>query len=212
MASCSPTRQRARCSSLNSHSNSRTPAAPVRRSVRRHGVAAIVLLSGLAAAPPAAADPQWNTALVPSGCLLGDRGAVFDRTAFCGAVRADVLFLRERTGDFGLGPYVSFGTAAFEDFRPSVGISALLPIIDDFPVVLSGGLVLRDLQHPGWSSSLFWGLRSYNFHGTYNLAFGVVLGMERDFSDPSRSAATIGFHVDGFLLALPGLLLLGAFR
>jgi hypothetical protein len=118
--------------------------------------------------------------------------------------------LRSRTGDFGLGPYLSLGTAAFDDLRFSAGVSALAPIIEDFPLVVSLGALGRDGGDFGLSSSLFWGLRSYNFHGGFNLAFGVTLAGERTFGAQPSNAVSLGFQVDGLVLALPFLLLVGS--
>ena len=163
-------------------------------------------------APSAHAAPQWNTGLVASGCLLGDRDALFERVAFCGQARGDVLFLRNRVGDFGVGPYLAVGTAAFDDLRISLGASALLPVVDDFPLVLSLGALGRDRGDFGLTSSVFWGLRSYNFHSRYNLAFGFFLAGERTFGSEPQSALSLGFQVDGFVLALPFLLIGGALQ
>lgn len=158
------------------------------------------------------AAPQWNTGLVASGCLLGDRDAVFERVGFCGQARGDILFLRNRVSDFGLGPYLAVGTAAFDDLRVSLGASALVPMIDDFPLVVSLGALGRESGDMGLSSSLFWGMRSYNFHSGYNLAFGFSLAGERTFGSQPSSAFSLGFQVDGFVLALPFLLLVGALQ
>lgn len=161
-------------------------------------------------AGPGHARPQWNTGLVASGCLIGAGDAAFERVAFCGQARGDVLFFRERTFDVGLGPYLALGTAAFDDLRVSTGLSALLPVIEDFPVVFSLGALARDGGHFGLSSSLFWGLRSYNFHSGYNLAFGVSLAGERTFGGEPSNAISLGVQVDGMVLVLPFLLLVGA--
>lgn len=175
--------------------------------VRAVAVAVLALL-----ARPALAAPQWNTAIVPSGCLLGTSDDIFERVAFCGSARGDVLFLRENARDFGVGPYASVGTAAFEDFRASLGVSALLPVIEDFPLVLSLGPLLRDGRELGVSGTAFWGLRSYNHYGSYNIAVGLALGAERTFGEREVSAITIGLHIDGFVLAIPPLLLFGALK
>jgi hypothetical protein len=129
---------------------------------------------------------------------------------FCGQARGDVLFLRERTSDFGLGPYLAVGTATFSDLRASAGLSALFPVIEDFPVVLSLGALTRDIDSFGVSGSLFWGLRSYNFHSGYNLAFGVSLAAERTFGAAPSNALSLGVQVDGLVLVMPFLLLIGA--
>jgi hypothetical protein len=160
----------------------------------------------------ARAAPQWNTGLVASGCLLGEGDEAFERVAFCGQARGDVLFWRERVSDFGLGPYLSVGTAAFDDLRVSFGASALLPVLDDFPVVLSLGMLGREHGDLGLSTSAFWGLRSYNFHAGYNLAFGFSLSAERTFGAEASNALSLGFQADGFVLALPFLLIAGALQ
>ncbi len=184
--------------------------ASARRAPTRTGAA--LLLAALATAHGAQAAPQWNAALNPAGCLLGDDSNLFDRAAFCGSLRGDVLFFRHRARDWGLGPYFSAGSAAFEDLRLSLGASALVPVVEDFPLVISLGPLLRDGRHPGVSAQLFGGVRSYNFHGSYNLAFGATLGFERDFSADARNVLSVGLHVDAFVLALPILLLSGALR
>jgi len=161
---------------------------------------------------PARAAPQWNVGLLASGCLLGDRGAAFERAAFCGSARGDLLFLRERTADFGLGPYLALGTTAFEDLRVSGGASALLPLAEDFPLVFSLGALLRNEGDVGVSGSVFWGLRSYNFHGSYNVAMGLSLSAERTFGDSATNSLALGVQIDGAVLVLPFLLLAGALQ
>lgn len=163
-------------------------------------------------AGPVEAGPQWNTGLVAAGCLLGDGEAAFERAAFCGSARGDVLFLRERTADFGFGPYLSLGTTAFEDVRVTGGVSALLPLSEDFPLVVSLGGLVRGAGDFGVSSSVFWGFRSYNFHSAYNLAFGLSLAAERTLGERGGNALALGVQVDGIVLAMPFLLLAGALQ
>ncbi|MGC4090748.1 MAG: hypothetical protein QM756_23325 [Polyangiaceae bacterium] len=160
----------------------------------------------------AKASPQWDTNLVPAGCLLGDDGALFERVAFCGSAQVDLLLLRESTRDFGLGGYAGVGTAAFSDFRIGAGARALIPILEDFPLVASLGGVLRDGRDFGVESSLFWGARGFNFHGSYNLAGGVVITQTHLFEGPRSNSLAVGLQVDGFVLAAPFLLLLGALQ
>ncbi|MFZ5895923.1 MAG: hypothetical protein ACOY0T_33010 [Myxococcota bacterium] len=160
----------------------------------------------------AQAHPQWNTGLLGAGCLVGDDDTWFDHAAFCGAAQADLILLRERTSDFGFGPYASVGTTAFSDLRLSLGARALFPIIEDFPLVASAGGVLRDGREPGVEASLFWGPRSFNFHGSYNLAGGVVLSGTHLFDGPRSNVLALGVQLDGFILAVPWLLLWGALK
>lgn len=182
---------------------------------RPHDISAALLggaLGLLLWSRPAHADPQWNTGLVASGCLLGEGNATFERVAFCGQARADLNFFRERTSDFGFGPYVAIGTAAFDDLRISAGLSALAPMFEDFPLVFSLGALSRTSGDFGLSTSVFWGLRSYNFHGGYNLAFGLSLAGERTFGAEPSNAISLGVQLDGMVLALPFLLLVGAMQ
>ena len=159
------------------------------------------------------ADPEWNVGVLAAGCLIGDRPrVVFDHAAFCGSVGGDVLFLRQSTRDVGFGPYASVGTAAFGDLRLSAGARALLPVIEDFPIVASVGGVLRDGRDPGLEASMFWGLRSFNFHGSYNIALGLVLGGTHLFDAPRSNAISVGAQIDGAVLALPLLLAFGALK
>ena len=178
-----------------------------------HRLAApLIACSLLGSVETARAAPQWNVALTASGCLVGARNAAFERVAFCGQTRGDVLFLRHRVSDFGFGPYVALGTAGFEDLRFSGGGSALLPVAADFPLVVSLGLLARERGDFGLSSSLFWGPRSYNFHAGYNLAFGFCLAAERTVGAEASNALSLGFQADAFVLALPVLLIAGVLR
>lgn len=175
-------------------------------------VTSLIVLGILLFSAPASADPQWNTGLVASGCVLGSNESIVERGAFCGAVEGDVLFLRNSTHDFGLGPYAAIGTAAFSDWRASAGARALFPIAEDFPLIASLGAVVRDAHDPGIETSFFWGVRSYNFHGSYNLAGGLVLSGTHLFDGPRPNAIALGIQLDAFVLAIPWLLLRGALK
>ena len=41
--------------------------------------------------------------------------AIWSETAFWLGARGDVLFAREGTSDFGIGPYLEIGTLAFDE-------------------------------------------------------------------------------------------------
>lgn len=186
----------------------RRAQAEWRRLFRASAVVAIAMTAPAAAR----AEPQWNAAAVAGGCILGTPQDAFEVAAFCGKLRADLLFLRERTSDYGAGPYLSLGTAAFDDLRGAAGLSVLLPVLEDFPAIVSVGGILTDEAQVGLDSSLFFGLRSYNFYGAYNFAGGGVLGFERTFGDGATTAVSIGAQIDGLILALPFLLAWGALQ
>ncbi len=156
------------------------------------------------------ARPQWSFGAVPAACWSSSQENAVPR--FCGTLTSDLLLFRERTRDAGLGPYLSVGTFAFRDVRFAGGARGLLPIIEDFPLVLSAGALVHDDGRYGVDGSAFFGVRSYNFHGWYNFAAGLVLGVQHTIGEPSETAWTLGARVDGLLLALPFLLAWGALQ
>lgn len=154
------------------------------------------------------AGPEWNVAAQTNLCGLGgsDSG-IWQKTGFCGGFRGDVLFGRDRNSDFALGPYARFGTATFSDVRFGGGLSLLLPTFEgDFPIVLSAGALSRNGSDLRWSTEAFFGLRSHNFHGSYAMASGVVLGADSAVTGGHGNTLYIGLQVDGLWIALPFIL------
>lgn len=160
----------------------------------------------------ASAGPQWNAGFVAAGCALSGPQNKLERIAFCGELRGDVLFGRARVGDFGAGPYLAIGTAAFEDTRVATGVSLLLPVIEDFPLVFSAGGLATDSGQLGLDLTTFFGVRSYDHYGAYNFAAGAVIGAERTFGERSSTALSLGLQIDGLIVALPFLLAWGALK
>jgi hypothetical protein len=120
-----------------------------------------------------------------------------------------LLFARARNRDFGFGPYLEVSSAGFWDARYGGGLSALLPITSDFPLVLSVGAYGHEALSMALGSTVFFGLRSHNFHGGYNLATGVVVSGYRDLGAEHATLVTVGLELDALLLAMPFLLLSG---
>jgi hypothetical protein len=168
-------------------------------------------LGVLAFTPGAFAAPQWSAGIDPSLCTISAPGAD-RRWVFCGDVYSDLILGRERERDFGVGPYLGLGTVAFEDLRARAGASLHVPAWEDFAFVLSGGGLLDDGGQPGIDAALFFGIRSYNFHGAYNFAGGVVLDAQKTFGDDESTVVALGLRVDGLALAVPFLLLWGALQ
>jgi len=135
-----------------------------------------------------------------------------DRWAFCADLHSDVIFGRERERDYGFGPYASFGTVAFDELHAAGGLTLLVPTFEDLSLGLSGGASLDDAGRLGFDSELFYGIRSYNFHGVYNFAAGLVVGVGRTFGDDRSTLVTVGLRVDGFIVAAPFLLAWGALQ
>jgi len=127
----------------------------------------------------------------------------FEKVGFCNAAHADVLLLRQSGSDFGLGPSLRLGTARFSDVRLDAGLSVLLPLFEAFPLVLEAGPYLRNFGAPGAFGSAFFGLRSFNYYGHYEMAAGLSIIAERSFTAGTPSAIWITARIDGSWLALP---------
>ena len=167
----------------------------------------VFLLTGAAHAEPQT-HVAWRTAV----CGDGARGDVWSQTRWCNGLTADLLLLRQRNRDFGLGPYVEVSTAGFWDARFGGGVSGLLPVTEDVPVVISLGVYDHALEHAALGASVFWGVRSYNFDSAYNYAFGLYASVQRDLGGVRASLVSVGLEIDGFFLAAPFLLAAGALR
>ena len=164
------------------------------------------LLALLGGTPRVHAEPEWNVAAQTSLCGLGsDR--VWQKTGFCGSFRGDLLFGRARNADFALGPYATIGTATFSDLRFGGGLSLLIPTLEgDFPIVLSAGALSRNANDFRLAGQAFFGLRSHNFHGSYAMASGIVLGGDSTLSGAPANTLYVGLQIDGMWLALPFIL------
>jgi hypothetical protein len=178
----------------------------VSRLARTAGLGVLLLTSA------ARAEPQTHVAWRTAVCGAGSRAEVWSRTRFCNALFADVLLLRERNRDFGVGPYIEISTAGFWDARFGGGTSVLLPVSENFPLVVSLGLYDHALEQAALGASVFWGARSYNFGGAYNYAFGVYASAQRDLGGERDSLVSVGIEIDGFFLLAPFILATGALR
>jgi hypothetical protein len=172
----------------------------------RLGPALVIGLGAVLAPAQAFAEPQGHVALRTAFCGTGEHGAIWQETRFCGSVLGDVLFFRKRNADFGFGPYVELTTAGFFDVRWGGGASLLVPAFEDFPFVVSLGAYGHELDAPSLGANVFWGARSYNFSGAYNLSLGLFVGAFRDLDERGANLLVAGFELDGAILVLPFLL------
>lgn len=168
-------------------------------------------LAALSFTGSAGAEPRWNAGLETGICWSGDSLAL-RRPGFCNALHADVLFLRESSRDVGFGPSLRVGTARFDDVRLDGGISLLLPVLESFPLVLEAGPHWRNFDQAGVFGSVFFGLRSFNHYGHYDMATGLSLLAERSFADGTPSSIWLTARVDAAWLALPFVLAANALR
>jgi hypothetical protein len=116
----------------------------------------------------------------------------------------------------GLGPYVDVATSGFHDTDLGGGLSWFVPLIEDLPLVVGGGMLVRNggarAWAPGAEATLFLGSRSYNFHSDYGMALGFFAQSRWIPEPPASIDAVFGVQVDAEVLALPVLLIVNAFR
>ncbi len=179
----------------------------------------------------ALAEPQGNGALTVGGAAVGGTGydkRYFDHAAFHLGLRGDVLFFRQKPGDFGFGPYLELGTLAFREIQFGGGASVLLPITQSFPFVASVGAFGRYGNNrslpdpdgethtfgvePGVTGSLFWGLRGFNYTANYELAAGLSVGWRHGFGESKETALLVALHLDLAALGLPFVALVNLIR
>lgn len=178
-------------------------------------LAALLAASALAGALPRAAraEPQVNGALTVGAAGVGMEGAVWSATVFHLGLRGDVLFGRDDARDFGAGPYVEVLTHAFNQVQFGAGASALLPVLETTPVVLSAGVYGRKGDddfglEPGVAAALFWGVRSYNYHSRYDIALGLLAEGRYGLGSSRESSIVISAQLDLALLATPAVFLI----
>jgi len=171
--------------------------------------ALLLLVSGTAVAAP-----QLGAGLTTGAGLTDLRTSSGPRLAYHLGGRFDVLFLRERAGAMALGPYVDVATAAFDTFETGGGLEWLVPA-GDTAFVLSGGGFARTSRfgwEPGVATTLFWGSRSFNYHGVYSLGVGLFAQGRYGLGDGKQADAILGVQVDLAYLALPFIFVFEAIR
>jgi hypothetical protein len=151
----------------------------------------------------AAAEPQVNGGLA-LGAVARDLRTTGPSFAFESGLRGDVIFLRERGSDIGLGPYVDVMSAALATAEPGGGASLLVPIGDVATVLSAGGFYRFGRgDGPGVAVRLFVGWRGFNFHSLYALAPGVFVEGRFGLGDTKQSDLVLATPIDLEYLALP---------
>jgi hypothetical protein len=156
-----------------------------------------------ARARTALAEPQGHVALRTAVCGAGGERGLWRRTLWCNGLTGDLLFLRHRNRDFGLGPYLELSTAGLWDLRWGGGGTVLLPLTENFPLLLSLGMYGHRARTLAAGGTLFFGLRSYNFEGTYNAALGMYVSAYRDLGTDHASLVSAGLELDALLVGAP---------
>lgn len=164
--------------------------------------AVALLLS--ASAPAQAAPPQVGIGFTVGAAGVAKEGRLWDETVFHLGARGDVMFGRDGSSGFGVGPYLEVLTHDFGELQTGAGASLLLPVMELFPIVLSAGGYLRipwqegpgplaDRHYgvePGVAGTIFFGTRSFNFHGPWEITVGL-LGQARFGLGESRESSFV---------------------
>jgi hypothetical protein len=144
-----------------------------------------------------------------NGAALTDmRAENGPRLAYHFGARLDMLLFRERPDMMALGPYIDVATHAFDTFETGGGASWLVPA-GETAFVFSGGMFARTSRfgwEPGVAGTIFWGSRSYNYHGNYGLGLGLFAQGRYGLGDGRQADAILGLQLDLAYLALPFLL------
>jgi len=151
------------------------------------------------------AKPQLGAGLTTGAALTDLRWPNGPRLAYHLGGRFDVLLLRERHGTMALGPYVDVATAAFDTFEAGGGVEWLIPVGDTALIASAGGFgrTSRFGWEPGVCGTIFWGSRSFNYHGSYSLGLGLFAQGRYGLGDGKQADAILGVQIDLGYIALP---------
>jgi hypothetical protein len=185
----------------------------VRERPRRAALRALTLVGAALVSSrelPAIAEPQASAGVTVGVAFPGVVGPHRPVGLHLGG-RADVLLLRAKERDMGIGPYVEIATSEFHDVDFGGGAEWLVPLTEDVPVVLSAGGFARNgggrSWTPGAEGTLFVGSRSYNFHSWYGLALGFFAQGRWVPESPAAFDIVAGVQIDAAVLAMPFLFL-----
>lgn len=164
-----------------------------------------------------AAPPQIGVGITAGLAGVAKEGRLWDETVLHLGARGDVLFGRDGSNGFGVGPYLEVMTHDFGELQTGGGASLLLPVTELFPIVLSAGGYLRipwtegpgplaDRSYgvePGLAGTIFLGTRSFNFHSSYEITVGVIGQARFGLGDSRESSFVIAAQADLAALWVP---------
>ncbi|MDH5490708.1 MAG: hypothetical protein OEY14_01915 [Myxococcales bacterium] len=169
----------------------------------RRLLASIALLALSLQASPAAAGPQWSARFGQGGgSRTWDPEFLWELQ-----LRSELLFGAPGDEHLRIGPALELRSVDVETFEVGAGLALLLPVVRGFPIVLSalGGYGWRsepDASGLFLVTTLAWGYRSYDWHGSYALALQPYLSGRMRLDDPRHWEITLGVELDleGILL------------
>ena len=137
------------------------------------GVAALVALW---VAGDAQARPQLSLQGEAGWVLRGtERG---HHSSLGLGTRFEMVFGRSSPLDGGVGPYVEARTAGFDFGDYGAGLVGVIPVNPTFPLWFGAGALGRreaGAWAPAGHAFLAWGSRSFNYHGSWGMVFGLTL-------------------------------------
>jgi hypothetical protein len=180
------------------------------------GAVALAVAIGFGA-PAFAAPPQLGVGITVGAAGVAKDQRVWDETVFHLGARGDLLFGRDGSNGFGVGPYLELLTHDFGEVQGGAGASLLLPVTELYPIVLSAGGYLRvpwrsepgpiaDRTYgvePGVAGTIFFGTRSFNFHTPYEITVGVIGQARFGLGESRESSFVVAAQLDLAALWVP---------
>lgn len=171
----------------------------------------------LAGRPAAAGPPQVGVGVTVGAAGVGTEQRLWDETVFHLGARGDVLFGRDGSNGFGIGPYLELLTHDFGELQGGAGASLLIPVTELYPVVISAGGYVRvpwqgDVGplagrsygvEPGLAGTIFLGTRSFNFHTPYELTVGLIGQARFGLGESRESSFVVAAQIDLAALWVP---------
>jgi hypothetical protein len=181
------------------------------------GAAALCAAMIFASPSVSAGPPQFGVGFTVGAAGIGKHYQVWDDTVFHLGARGDVMFGRNGSNGFGVGPYVEVMTHDFGELQTGGGVSVLLPVLELFPIVLSGGGYVRipwrntvgpiaDTRYgvePGLAGTIFLGTRSYNFHSSYEITVGLLGEARIGLGESRETSFVVAAQLDFAALWVP---------
>lgn len=170
-----------------------------------------IVLAALLLAPGAAAAAEGTTGVqLGYGRRIGE-GA--EGLSILG-LRADLLFGRDAQGELAAGIHAGVHLPdPFHEIQGDLGLSLLVPALDAWPIVLSGGgFVGSGPARAGILGRIFWGVRPQNAFSWYVTTIGLFVEARAALAGTDAVDVSAGLHVDGFALLYPFVVLFEMIR
>ncbi len=160
--------------------------------------------------PALSAGPQVGVGITVGAAGVAQEGRLWDETVFHLGARGDLLFGRDGSKGFGIGPYAELLTHDFGELQGGAGASLLIPVTELYPIVLSAGGYLRVPWQeapgplagkdygvePGIAGTIFFGTRSFNFHTPWEITVGLIGQARFGLGESRESSFVVAAQLD----------------